>query len=99
MATRKYNPENRKSDDDDFLAGIRQNKGGAKAAGSGNQQENETADKASNEKKTLFNIKVNDSTLKAWKRFCLEHDITLTFAIKRAMAHLIDGVKNGSVEI
>lgn len=98
MATRKYNPENRKSDDDDFLASIRQKKDGAKTAGS-ETQEHKAADTASNEKKTLFNIKVNDSTLKAWKRFCLEHDITLTFAIKKAMADFIDGVKNGSVKI
>lgn len=50
-------------------------------------------------KKTLFNIKVNDSTLKGWKQFCLDYDMTLTAAIKRAMARFIRDIKNGNADL
>ena len=50
-------------------------------------------------KKTLITAKVNETTLKAWKQFCLDKDITLTDAIKRAMTHYIKDVQNGTIEI
>lgn len=51
------------------------------------------------EKKTLFNIKINDSTLKDWKRFCLDYDMTLTAAIKRAMQRFIKDIKSGNADL
>ena len=44
--------------------------------------ENETA-------KKLITVKVNETTLKAWKQFCLDHDYTMTNAIKKAMREMI----------
>lgn len=54
---------------------------------------------AGDTKKVLCNIKINESTLKAWKQFCLDSDITLTDAIKRAMTHYIKDVQSGTIEI
>ena len=60
----------------------------------------DTGSKAANvEKKTLFNIKVNNSTLKEWKQFCLDYDLTLTAAIKRAMSRFIKDIKNGNADL
>lgn len=58
----------------------------------------ETGSRAT-EKKTLFNIKVNDSTLKTWKQFCLDYDMTLTAAIKRAMARFMNDIKSGKADL
>jgi len=59
----------------------------------------EPSQAAGDTKKVLITAKINESTLKAWKQFCLDYDITLTDAIKRAMTHYIKDVQSGTIEI
>ena len=54
---------------------------------------------ATNDKKVLITAKVNETTLKAWKQFCLDHDTNLTAVIKSAMNHYIKDVQSGTIEI
>ena len=55
---------------------------------------------AESEGKTrLVNIRISDSTLKEWKRFCVDYDITLTAAIKRAMSNFIKDAESETVEL
>jgi len=88
--------------DDDFLAGIKsadnvQDKTPATEPVKPVQR-NEPAP-TGNDKKVLCNIKVNESTLKNWKQFTLDHDTTLTETIKRAMNYYIKNVDNGTIEL
>lgn len=84
--------------DDDFLSGI-------KAAD--NLERKEPAEMptkapekpAADAKKVLITAKINESTVKNWKLFCINNDITLTDAIKRAMTHYIKAVQSGTIEI
>ena len=86
--------------DDDFLAGI-------KTADNVERKEPATdptptrkaVEPAGNEKKILCNFKVNETTLKAWKQFCIDHDTNVTDAIKRAMNYYIKQVNNGNVDL
>lgn len=48
--------------------------------------------------KTLITAKIQAQTVKEWKQFCIEHDISLTAAIKKAMGHYIKDVNNGLIE-
>ena len=57
------------------------------------------ATRATSDNKTLITAKVNETTLKAWKQFCLDHDTNLTAVIKSAMNHYIKDVQNGTIEI
>ena len=50
-------------------------------------------------KKTCISLKVNATTVKTWKQFCLDKDLTLTDAIKRAMTHYMKDVRNGTIEL
>jgi len=52
-------------------------------------------DEPTKEKKVLITAKVNESTLKMWKQFCLDHDTTLTDTIKRAVNYYIKMVNDG----
>ena len=54
---------------------------------------------ATSDKKVLITAKVNETTLKAWKQFCLDHDTNLTAVIKSAMNHYIKDVQSGTIEI
>lgn len=45
----------------------------------------------SEEKETkVITLKVNTITLKSWKQYCLNNDITMTSAIKKAMREMIE---------
>ena len=96
MATRKGG--NGPQIDNDFLNTIK----GIKA-GEPTKQEQQpvehSAGPATSDKKTLITAKVNESILKAWKQFCLDHDTNLTAVIKSAMNHYIKDVQNGTIEI
>ena len=62
--------------------------------------ETERIGTATSEGKTrLVNIRISDSTLKEWKRFCVDYDITLTAAIKRAMSNFIKDAESETVEL
>lgn len=56
-------------------------------------------DEPTKEKKVLITAKVNESTLKTWKQFCLDNDTNLTDTIKRAVNYYIKAVNNGSIEL
>ena len=100
MATTK---EQRKPTiDDDFLAGIKaaDNVNGKQPATATTETPTpKAATPATSDKKTLITAKVNETTLKAWKQFCLEHDTNLTAVIKSAMNHYIKDVQSGTIEI
>lgn len=91
--------------DDDFLKNIRAIKGDAPQAmqplqdQKGGEPSPVAPKKETSDKKTLITAKVNESTLKTWKQFFLDYDLTMTDAIKRAMAHYIKDVRNGTIEI
>lgn len=98
MATSKtqYAPNK----DDDFLRGIKAaDNVESKRPATEPTHTAEPSTPATNDKKTLCNIKVNESTLKAWKQFCLDHDTTLTAAIKTAMNKYIQDVKSGKTTL
>ena len=87
--------------DNDFLNTIK----GIKAGDTTTQEQHpvepstQSAGPATSDKKTLITAKVNESTLKAWKQFCLDHDTNLTAVIKSAMNHYIKDVQSGTIEI
>lgn len=89
--------------DDDFLAGIKtaDNVEGKKPATepTPTRKAAEPSTHTENEKKILITAKVNETTLKAWKQFCLDHDTNLTAVIKSAMNHYIKDVQSGTIEI
>ena len=91
MATRKGG--NGPQIDNDFLNTIKGIKAGDKTT------QEQPAGPATSDKKTLITAKVNESTLKAWKQFCLDHDTNLTAVIKSAMNHYIKDVQSGTIEI
>ena len=98
MATRKGG--NGPQIDNDFLNTIK----GIKAGEPKQEQQpvktsTQSAGPAANDKKILITAKVNESILKDWKQFCLDHDTNLTTVIKSAMNHYIKDVQNGTIEI
>ena len=102
MATTKTK-EHKPIIDDDFLAGIKAAdnvEGKAPATNpTPTPKAAEPGTPAGNTKKVLITAKVNETTLKAWKQFCLDNDLTLTDAIKRAMTHYIKDVQSSTIEI
>lgn len=101
--TKKAEYKDNLTANNDFLNSIRNNADIKEPATASEptRHEKATADTGSNatEKKTLFNIKVNESTLKDWKQFCLDYDMTLTAAIKRAMQRFIKDIKSGNADL
>ena len=99
MATTKIK-EHKPIIDDDFLAGIKaaDNVEGKAPATEPTPPRN-AGEPAGDTKKVLITAKINETTWKAWKLFCIEHDTNLTAVIKSAMNHYIKNVQSGTVEI
>lgn len=97
MATTK---ERKPVIDDDFLAGIKAADNVAnKTPATNPATPHKAAEPAGDTKKSLITARVNETTLQAWKQFCLDNDLTLTDAIKRAMTHYIKDVQSSTIEI